>query len=206
MDRTDDGLVGRRHLLEGTALQHDLLSALRSPELGLETVLLVETNDLVDRLFLRGRRKRWRLADEVRAPRPSGPPRRERWGRALSQRGSWRGSARAGDSWRARVRRAARPWPRRGRVAGPGGCAPRVVPTPGLPRRGPGGANGRCSRATRRAFQAHGRREAPQPPARLRGSAHGLGRSVRDGASHPAERLPGSSSLSRSDPIHVAGV
>ena len=71
MDRTDDGLVGRRHLLEGTAPQDDLASALCSPELGLETVLLVETNDLVDRLFPRGRRKRWRLADEVPAPHPS---------------------------------------------------------------------------------------------------------------------------------------
>src|SRR5437870_13753620 len=71
MDRTDDGLVGRCHLLEGTALQHDLLPALRSPDLGPETELLVETNDLVDRLLLRDRRKRWRLADEVRAPHPS---------------------------------------------------------------------------------------------------------------------------------------
>src|SRR5215218_9968614 len=58
MDRTDNGLVGRRHLLEGTALQHDLLPPLGSPELGPETELLVETNDLVDRLLLRDRRKR----------------------------------------------------------------------------------------------------------------------------------------------------
>lgn len=71
MERTDDGLVGHRHLLEGTALQHELPPPLRSPELGPETVLLVETNDLVDRLLPRGRRKRWRLADEVPAPRPS---------------------------------------------------------------------------------------------------------------------------------------
>src|SRR5712691_8681120 len=71
MDRADDGLVGRCHLLEGTALQHDLLAALRSPELGPEPELLVETNDLVDRLLLRDRRKRGRLADEVRTPHPS---------------------------------------------------------------------------------------------------------------------------------------
>jgi hypothetical protein len=63
MDRTDNGRVDRRHLLEGTALQHDLLPALRSPDLGPETELLVETNDLVDRLHLPDRPKRWRLAD-----------------------------------------------------------------------------------------------------------------------------------------------
>jgi hypothetical protein len=71
MERTDDGLVGRRHLLEGTALQHDLVPALHSPELGPETELLVEMNDLVDRLLLRDRRKRCRSADEVRSPHPS---------------------------------------------------------------------------------------------------------------------------------------
>jgi hypothetical protein len=71
MDRTDNGLVGRRHLLEGTALEHDLLPALRSPELGPETELVVEANDLVDRLLRRDRPKRWRRADEVRAPRLS---------------------------------------------------------------------------------------------------------------------------------------
>jgi hypothetical protein len=71
-------------------------------------------------------------------PTPVQPPRRERWSRALSQRGRWRGSAQAGDSWPARVRRAA--WrPRRGRAAGPGGGAPRVVSTRGLPRQRPGG-------------------------------------------------------------------
>jgi hypothetical protein len=71
VDRTDNGRVGRRQLLEGTALEHDLLPALGSPELGTEAKLFVEMNDLVDRLALRDRRKRWRLADEVRAPCPS---------------------------------------------------------------------------------------------------------------------------------------
>ena len=53
MDRTDDSSVGRRNLLEGIALQHDLVPAFGSPQLGPETVLLVETDDLVDRLPLR---------------------------------------------------------------------------------------------------------------------------------------------------------
>src|SRR6266566_5694684 len=72
MERTDDGLIGRRDLLEGAELEHDLLPARCSPELGPEPVLLVETNDLVDCLLLRDRRKRWRSADEMGAPRPSG--------------------------------------------------------------------------------------------------------------------------------------
>jgi hypothetical protein len=71
VDRTDNGRVGRRQLLERTALEHDLLPALGSPELGTEAELLVEMNDLVDRLLLRDRRKRCRLADEVCAPCPS---------------------------------------------------------------------------------------------------------------------------------------
>src|SRR2546428_6932836 len=71
MERTDDGLVARRHLLDGTALEHDLLPALRAPELGPEPELLVQTNELVERLLVRDRGKRWRLADEVRAPDPS---------------------------------------------------------------------------------------------------------------------------------------
>ena len=71
VDRTDNGRVCRRQLLEGTALEHDLLPALGSPELGTEAELLVEMNDLVDCLLLRDRRKRWRLADEARAPCPS---------------------------------------------------------------------------------------------------------------------------------------
>ena len=206
MDRTDDGLVGRRQLLEGTALQHDLLPALGSPELGTEAELLVETNDLVDRLLLRDRRKRWRLADEVRAPYPSSLLGASAGVALRASEVSWRGSVQGGDSWRARVRRAARPRPRRGCAAGQGGCAPRVVPTRGLPRQGREGASGRCSSADRRAFQAHGRRGAPRPPARLRGSARGLGRSERGGVPCRVERLPGARSLSRSDRTHFVGV
>ena len=71
MDRTDDGLIGRRYLLEGAASQHDLLPAAGLPELGLETVLLVETDDLVECLLLRDRGKRGRFGDEVCAPCPS---------------------------------------------------------------------------------------------------------------------------------------
>jgi hypothetical protein len=71
VDRTDNGRVGRRHPLEGTALEHELLPTCGFPELGPETELLVEMNDLVDRLLLRDRRKRGRSADEVRAPCPS---------------------------------------------------------------------------------------------------------------------------------------
>jgi len=41
------------------------------PELGPEAELLVETDDLVDRLLFRDRRKGGRPADEVRAPCPS---------------------------------------------------------------------------------------------------------------------------------------
>src|SRR6266540_5359493 len=72
MERTDDGRVGRRSLVEGAVFEHDLLSARRSPKLGAEAVLLVETDDLVDRLLLRDRRKRWWPVDEVGAPGPSG--------------------------------------------------------------------------------------------------------------------------------------
>src|SRR6266852_2396991 len=72
MERTDDGRVGRRCLVEGAVFEHDLLSARRSPELGAEAVLLVETDDVVDRLLLRDRRKRWWPVDEVGAPCPSG--------------------------------------------------------------------------------------------------------------------------------------
>jgi hypothetical protein len=71
VDRTDNGRVCRRQLLEGTELQCDLLPALGFPELRPETELLVEMNDLVDRLLLRDRRKLGRSADEVRAPCPS---------------------------------------------------------------------------------------------------------------------------------------
>jgi hypothetical protein len=71
MDRTDDGLVSRSHLLEGTALEHELLPTCGFPELRPETELLLETSDLGDRLLLRDRRKRGRPADEVRAPCPS---------------------------------------------------------------------------------------------------------------------------------------
>ena len=159
-------------------------------------------NDLVDRLLLRDRSKRWRLADEVRAPCPSSLL-------GASARVALRASEVAGEDLRKEAMageraccRAARPWPGRGRVAGPGGCAPRVVPRRGLPRQGREGASGRCSSADRRAFQAHGRRGAPRPPARLRGSARGLGRSERGGVPCRVERLPGSPSLSRSDRIH----
>src|SRR6266511_1343518 len=72
MERTDDGRAGRRSLLEGAVFEHDLLSARRSPKFGAEAVLLVETDDLVDRLLLRDRRKRWWPVDEVGAPCPSG--------------------------------------------------------------------------------------------------------------------------------------
>ena len=62
-------------------------------------------------------------------PTPVRPFRRECWGQAPS-RGCWRGSGRGGGSWRARVRRLARPRPGRGRAAGPGRCAsPRRVET-----------------------------------------------------------------------------
>src|SRR5439155_8664654 len=71
VDRTDDSLVGRRQLLEGTALEHELPPTCGFPELGPEAELLLEVNDLVDRLLLRDRRKRGRPADEVRAPCPS---------------------------------------------------------------------------------------------------------------------------------------
>jgi hypothetical protein len=53
VDRTDNGRVGRRHLLEGTALEHELLPTCGFPELGPEAELLVEMNDLADRLLLR---------------------------------------------------------------------------------------------------------------------------------------------------------
>src|SRR5437016_14327298 len=71
MDRTDDSLVGRRHLLERAALEHELLPARGFPELRPETELLLEADGLVDRLLLGGGRKRARPADEVRAPCPS---------------------------------------------------------------------------------------------------------------------------------------
>jgi hypothetical protein len=71
MDRTDDGLVGRRYLLEGAVFQHDLLPAVGLPELGLETLLLVEMDDLVECLLLRDRGKRGWFAAEVCAPHPS---------------------------------------------------------------------------------------------------------------------------------------
>jgi hypothetical protein len=72
VDRTDDGLVGGRYVLEGAAFQHQLLPAVGLPELGLETVLLVETDDLVECFLLRDRGEWGRFADEVCAPRPSG--------------------------------------------------------------------------------------------------------------------------------------
>jgi hypothetical protein len=43
VDRTDNGRVGRRHPLEGTALEHKLLPTCGFPELGPETELLVES-------------------------------------------------------------------------------------------------------------------------------------------------------------------
>ena len=204
MDRTDNGPVGRRQLLEGTTLEHELLPAWLV-ELGSEAELLVEMNDLVDRLLLRDRRKRWRLADKVRAPCPSSSSAR-RSGRAPSQRGGWRGPVQAGDGWRARVCRAARPRPRRGRVAGRAGallasCRDEAclgkdakVRADGVP----------C--AARRAFQAHGRRGEPRLPVRLRGSARGLGRSELGGIPCRVEQLPGARSLSRADRIHLCGV
>ena len=72
VDRTDDGLVGGRYVLEGAAFQHELVPAVGLPELGLETVLLVETDDLVECFLLRDRGERGRFADEVCPPRLSG--------------------------------------------------------------------------------------------------------------------------------------
>ena len=206
MDRTDDGLVGRRHLLEGAALQHDLLPALGSPELGPETELLVETNDLVDRLLLRDRRKRWRLADEVRAPRPSSLL-------GASAGVALRASEGAGEDLRKEA------------IAGERACVERLgrgLVEDARPARA-GALLASCRDEACLGEDAKVRTDGVHVQTDARSKLTGVERRlsllqdfedphtawvarVRDGASHPAERLPGSSSLSRSDRIDVVGV
>ena len=161
MERTDDGLVGRLLRLGmgsvSSTISCPLLACLSS---GLKPCCSWRRTISSIVFLLRDRREWWRPVGRGGRPTPVRPFRRERWGRAPSRRGCWRGSVRAGGSWRARVRRAARPWPVEDARPARAGALLAVLPTRGLPRPGREGASGRCSRADRRAFRAHGHREA----------------------------------------------
>lgn len=121
MERTDDRLVGGCDLFEGAAPKHSLCSVRGSLQLGSETELFMQANELVNRVLLGDRRERGRPTDEVR-PKPVQSARRQHWGRALTRQ--------AGDSLRKRPRRASRRRPRRERAAGPDVCAVRGASSP----------------------------------------------------------------------------